>query len=586
MYNVSEAYRAAIRAPVRTERLRGELTLTDGTVYAFGPEDLMSGSVTLDNQCVTGQELQFGCVYLGQAAFQLRTDLSRYRLYGARLALTYGLQLPGGTWAEVPLGVYTVAEAERTSLCVSIRAYDNLLALDRDYTGPALQGTPYAMLSQIAAHCGLELGVEESDLAGQPNAAETFQLDTGDGCATWRDCLAAVAQVVGCFGAADRAGALVLRPFAATPCLTLGPGARTGAAVADYVCRYTALTAECGGKRLVSQAAADSGAGGLTMTLTDAPLLTKGLTERNQALLDALCAYLQGIEYVPATLNGVADPALDCGDRLTVTVPDTGGTGAPTEAETLVTHRVWKFRGNSTCQGVGKNPYLAAARDKNTAALQQLQADSANNRLIFYSFTNPAALTVPPGVEVTAAYVTFVTVEKTTALFLAQLLLQAASSTPGTPMTLTVRYYLNGSLVAGYTPAQTLPDGPRILALFYPFNELEADTVNRFEIRLFAADGSALLAAGALRGVVTGRGLADGAAWDGTLQLEDSLGALAWGARTLTLDPVQVQPTLSVVTPPVVCTAADALPALAWGARTLALDPMQDAGPDTQLKEE
>ena len=177
MYAVTEAYQQAIRAPVRTERLRGTLTLTDGTVRSFGPESLMSGSVTLDTQCVNGQELEFGCVYLGQASFQLRTDLSRYKLYGARVSLTYGLQLPDGSWADLPLGVYTVAEAERTNLCVSIHAYDNLLLLDRDYTGPALQGTPYGMLSQIAEHCGLELGVTEADLAGQPNAGKSSLLN-------------------------------------------------------------------------------------------------------------------------------------------------------------------------------------------------------------------------------------------------------------------------------------------------------------------------------------------------------------------------------------------------------------------------
>ena len=224
MYPVPESYRQAMAAAVRSERLRGALALADGGVLTFGPADLMSGSVTLDDQCVTGEELQFGCVYLGQAAFQLRTSLSRYRLYGAQLTLTYGLQLADGSWFDLPLGVYTVAEAERTSLCVAIHAYDNILKLDGDYTGPALQGTPYDMLCQIAEHCGLAVGMTGAEMAAWPNAGETFQLDTQDGCATWRDCLAAVAQVVGAFGAADRAGALVLRRFAAEPCRTLGPG--------------------------------------------------------------------------------------------------------------------------------------------------------------------------------------------------------------------------------------------------------------------------------------------------------------------------------------------------------------------------
>lgn len=142
IYSVSDAYKTAIRARTRTDRVTGTLTLTNGTVLNLDAADLMSGSLTLDNQCVTEEELAFGCAYLGQAALNLRTDLSRYAFYGAKLVLHYGLQLPGGRWETVPLGVYTVAEAERRALYVSIKAYDNILALQQKYDGTTMQGTP------------------------------------------------------------------------------------------------------------------------------------------------------------------------------------------------------------------------------------------------------------------------------------------------------------------------------------------------------------------------------------------------------------------------------------------------------------
>lgn len=579
MYPVPESYRQAMAAAVRSERLRGALALADGGVLTFGPADLMSGSVTLDDQCVTGEELQFGCVYLGQAAFQLRTSLSRYRLYGAQLTLTYGLQLADGNWFDLPLGVYTVAEAERTSLCVAIHAYDNILKLDGDYTGPALQGTPYDMLCQIAEHCGLAVGMTGAEMAAWPNAGETFQLDTQDGCATWRDCLAAVAQVVGAFGAADRAGALVLRRFAAEPCRTLGPGARSGAAVADYVCRYRALAVQAGSRRLASEAA---DAGGLVMTMTEAPLFAKGLPERAQALCDALFASLRAIEYVPASVTGVADPAFDCGDRLTLTEP--GEASGLTVAETIVTHRVWKFRGGGTLKGVGKNPYLAAARDKSSAALQQLQTQTASNRLIFYSFVSRAAVTAGEQ-EQTAAYVNFVTVEKTGALFFAQLLTEARPAQAGGTVTLAVHYYLNGARIGGFAPAQRMAAGRHTLALFYPFTELAADTSNRFEVRLQAAGGTVYTAAGDLRGVVTGQGMAGGAVWDGTLTLEDSLPPPAWDAAALAPGPLQGTAAVQAAAPQA-CTLTETLPALRWAAGALTLDPLAAQGPDIQQEGE
>ena len=181
IYSVSDAYKTAIRARTRTDRVTGTLTLTNGTVLDLDAADLMSGSLTLDNQCVTGEELAFGCAYLGQAALNLRTDLSRHAFYGAKLLLHYGLQLPGGRWETVPLGVYTVAEAERRALYVSIKAYDNILALQQKYDGTTMQGTAYALLGQIAAACGLTLGQTEAEIGAlNPNAALVCQLSGGE----------------------------------------------------------------------------------------------------------------------------------------------------------------------------------------------------------------------------------------------------------------------------------------------------------------------------------------------------------------------------------------------------------------------
>ena len=64
---------------------------------------------------------------------------------------------------------------------------------------------------------------------------------------------------------------------------------------------------------------------------------------------------------------------------------------------------------------------------------------------MYYSFTNPAELAVQT-VETPAVAIAFTAVEKTSAMFLAQLLLDAAPDT-GKVLTLTVRYYINDVLV-------------------------------------------------------------------------------------------------------------------------------------------
>ncbi len=63
-----------------------------------------------------------------------------------------------------PCRLAFVAEAERRALYVSIKAYDNILALQQKYDGTTMQGTAYALLGQIAAACGLTLGRTEAEI--------------------------------------------------------------------------------------------------------------------------------------------------------------------------------------------------------------------------------------------------------------------------------------------------------------------------------------------------------------------------------------------------------------------------------------
>ena len=93
MYSVPDGYLAAIRAPTRTDRLAGKITLTNGTSIPLNDSAVISGSLSVDNQCVSGQELAFGSVYMGQASLQLRTELSSAAFYDAALEIDYEIQL-------------------------------------------------------------------------------------------------------------------------------------------------------------------------------------------------------------------------------------------------------------------------------------------------------------------------------------------------------------------------------------------------------------------------------------------------------------------------------------------------------------
>ena len=164
MYDVPKEYRAAIRSPTRKDRMAGKLTLTDGSTIELTDSAVISGSVSVDNQCVSGQELAFGSVYMGQASLQLRTALSSAAFYDAALQIDYEIQLADGSWYTLPVGRYTVAEAERSAAVVSLTGYDNMLKLERKFSGSAILGDAYTMLTQIAGTCGVELAQSEAEI--------------------------------------------------------------------------------------------------------------------------------------------------------------------------------------------------------------------------------------------------------------------------------------------------------------------------------------------------------------------------------------------------------------------------------------
>lgn len=537
MYSVPDDYQTAIRAPTRTDGLAGRLTLADGGVIPLDDSAVLAGSVCVDNQCVSGQELAFGGVYMGQASLQLRTELSSAAFYDAALEIDYKLRLPDGSWYTLPVGRYTVAEAERSAAVVSLTAYDHMLKLERPLAGSVIQGDAYAMLTQIAETCGVELGQTEAEIrALSPNAELLRQLDAGYHVSTWRDCAGAVAQLLAGFATFDRLGRLVVRQFGGAPCATLGENARTNAKISDFSCHYAALTIETDDD---SYTAGTEGDSGLAMTIADMPLAESGLPSTKQGICDALFARLQNMDYTPMTVTLPGDPALELGDRLTVPTKD----GAP---QTLVTHLVWKFRGTQTLKGVGKNPYLTGTTRTDTR-LRSLQKQTAANKVIYYSFSNGSDLVVRgDGAEISAANLTFVTTQNTSAMFLAQLLLTAEPETetvdlPVTStdetlptdaaaalerdaaLTLTVRYYMDDSLIGTYVPTQRLVRGSHALALFYPFPDLQGAASHRWSVRLLCTGGVVRIGKGQLRATITGQGMAAGDIWDGTLTLEETL---------------------------------------------------------------
>lgn len=566
MVTISSEYLSAIRAMGRADRLMGTLTLDDGTQIPLSDANVEDGSVSISWECVSGEEIELGSATMAQLDIAIRTELSRYVFYGAKIVLSYGVLLPGGTWYDVPLGAFTVAEAERKSTLVEMTAYDNLLAMDKDYGGKALYGTPFEIFMAICEECGLELATTEEEFLSMPNGAEKIQVDETSGCKTWRDCAKVVAQMLGAFVVADRDGKLALRRYGKEKAVTIPRKNRFTTKMADYICSYMGLrVVSSSGEYRAYDANQEEG---LELTIQDAPAWDYGMEETLQARVDALLQEVIQIIYTPGDVTITGDPSLECGDLVELQTED--GT-----VTTLITSMTWKYRGRMTLKSAGVNPYLKSQVTRKTVILRELQTQTTENKLIFYSFTNQNAVSVRDGEEEEqVAQVTFVTTKPTSAMFIAQLPVVAecadtvASETVetertvavkdatgasvtipdanGNPLTLTVvdadtvktvtqgfvdvqvEYYLDGTLV-DYQLVQRCHAGSHILGLFYTFDALDGDSNYQWQvkIRVVGGSGSVTVPKRAFRATVTGQGMAGTEAWDGTLSFDESVAPIS-----------------------------------------------------------
>ncbi|MCD7717021.1 MAG: hypothetical protein LUI39_11315, partial [Lachnospiraceae bacterium] len=131
MYAVSDEFLTAVQENTRTYYWSGTITTTAGKVYDCDYKNIVKGSGYVTSKCCSSSEIELGTVYSAEMGITLYSDVDRYTLEDAVVELYYHLLLPDGTYETVPMGIYEVAEANRTLSCLEITAYDYMLRFDK-----------------------------------------------------------------------------------------------------------------------------------------------------------------------------------------------------------------------------------------------------------------------------------------------------------------------------------------------------------------------------------------------------------------------------------------------------------------------
>ena len=525
MYNVSNAYKAALAKPVHRYKLRGMIADIN-----FTEADVLQSSFSVTNKCSQDGEVEIGGVYAAEMHITFVSDLgkSRYTWVGSEITVEEGLCIAPNSYEYVPLGVFYVSEANYTSDGIEITAFDACANLDKPLGFAQTEGTAYQIMQAVALDCGLVLAQDDFD--GFPNAAINFVLPQEHGLNSYRDLCGAIAQAMCAFATINRDGELEFRQYGLTAVDEIDTSHRfEGGSFSDFVTRYTAIeyTNSDGTTTVYSLPHPE---GGLTYQAGKNPLMFDTELGRENVL-----ASLSQIAFVPFSVGLAGTVAYDLGDALKFT----DGLADGSKLSCIMQYD-YQYNASYMAEGFGKNPALYGTESAEQRQLTSVAQATVGKGVVFYPFTNANDITIEEDAgEVNLLTITFVTTDTTYVMLEGQAVLNVPEAEPGEDQPITTAkctYYLDSTEIPSIHPEWTWSEaGRHTITFMYPVIVSQA-LMHRFQVTLDVGGSDVTIDAGDIRAVVWGQNLAAILVWDGTIECEDTVDVISIVSQPMTLD--------------------------------------------------
>ena len=574
MYPVSDAFLQAVQENTRRYYWTGRITTTKNVVYEFGPNEIVKGSGYISSQCCGSTEIELGTVYSAEMGITLLSNIDRYTLEDALVELFYHLRLSDGSYETVPMGIFEVSEANRTVKCLELKAYDFMLRFEKNFNGFETIGNACDFIELCCKACKVEMAQTRKEIEAMPNGSENLSVYTDNDIETYRDVLYYVGQVLGGFFCINREGKLELRKYGNEPVMTVQSKHRFTSSFSDFITIYTAVSSTNMKTQTAEHYALDPD-DGLTMNLGVNPLLQFGVDETREQLCTNILNDLTVINYVPFDSDTIENPALDLGDVLRFT-----GGQADEDQISAITSMNCKIGGKQSLKGVGKNPRLAQAKSKNDKNISGLLNQIEAGKIGIHTFTNASAYTVAE-TDVKIISIEFATSEENHAQFFGQIIVDVKAdvvektasakgevvipsvsvngmdgssseetlevSQIGNTVEQTVSvelpviwsedgvvlvhfmFELNDEVILVHQPEETWHSGKHTILLYYPIENVVPNITNTFNVYMKVSGGACSVDTGNCIASISGQSMGAAAAWDGKIEIEESVGRFAIG---------------------------------------------------------
>ena len=592
MYQVSDAFLQAVQENTRSYYWTGKITTTKGLVYEFEPKDIVKGSGYISSQCCGSTEIELGTVYAAELGITLFTDIDRYTLEDAKMEITYHLRLSDGTEETVPMGIFEVSEANRNVKTLELKAYDYMLRFEKDFNGFETVGKAYDFIALCCKACDVEFAQTEAEITAMPNGSEGLSIYTDNDIETYRDVLYYVGQVLGGFFCINREGKLELRKYGVTPVMTVQQKHRFSSSFSDFITRYTAVSSTNMKTQTAEYYALETD-DGLTMNLGVNPLLQFGLEETRKQLCTNILNDIAVVDYVPFDSDTIGNPALDLGDVIQFTggQADADRISAITSMQCKIggKHTLKgvgknprlaqaKSKNDKNISGllnqieagkIGIHTFTNASAfsigDTNTKIISIEFATSEDNHAQFFGqiimdvkadvverSATASGEVVISSVEVEAVESSTDSSASETADSSTEEISDAEEATvigntkeQTVSVSLPVTWTEDGQAVVTFTfefndeeilthyPVETWHSGKHTILLYYPIEDVVANYTNTFNVYMKVEGGSGTVDIGGCIASISGQSMGADAAWDGKLEIEESVSRFAFGNGNL-----------------------------------------------------
>lgn len=373
MFPVSDAYLAAMRSPVITDKVYGWIKMKSGEIIEITDEMIQQGSLVI-TRSTCGSQFDIGTFNAAQMSITLFDDAAYDREYGgAVVILRYSVLTDkvSDTWEDVPLGTFyidgqvTVRKGGR----VTLKAYDYTSNFDIQLPDLSAVTSLLEAITAIRQTVNIGAAFTDDEFLALPNADITpdFSNTRIQSC---RDAIMWIAQAVGCCAFVDNLGRLALKRYSyaggSDYVRYIDERERTKIEFTDTRTYLAYLQSYCDGKVKLYEKVSQ-------WTGTDAPHIQEGaLSLPENPVLFALSAEEQDAvnnnllnsrayptRYIKA--EGFVDPAIELLDTLAFR----GGTIDIGQIISVCTEIKWRYRGDGTitCNNFEEYTDTASAAD-------------------------------------------------------------------------------------------------------------------------------------------------------------------------------------------------------------------------------